>query len=731
MRVNNSTTDLTINSTLDRADLRRLTASPYDNMIYVEVTEKVGSQTLKRGRYITMSHQSCFREQNLSANPTTTQASSNSIGYLNNETNNFQVREISGPFMQIGNERICNLPDNTANTLSCPAEVIGPGNRIRMIYGGQDTFGAGKSARNLFYLWLDNDPDGNPLTNDAGYRLHLYSKFSEGNLTINQNTVPIPDLNLNDPFYIEVFAPSPSDAMRHYKAIVVYRDRSDDQVHLSYVRWNKNGLENAGMFNNGSLRAVNPLGPSPNVWAADPADPAFTINRITYHAPTHSIVAASNDTGRIYVRKLKPYLFENLLGSDNNLTPDDYVGGIKESTDPAAMSATNPGYALNQSLGNISFRELWVSQDGETVLAKTRLELGGNQQMHLVAFHPDLPISPENSSLNLSNNGNDNGNIALIMTFDQAIPTDTNGESIGNDSDRMRVWYNAYTGKFYWLVQGNSNDSSKFLFEWDPKTWGLASTTANQWVENGTSIQQQRSRIKILGQQGSTAASIYTGQFRTVRKLGGAPVINAANPGGYGTFGAAASISLWQDGDPVQITYNPKNQTYYISDGQSLHAVNLNTGYVANFNASQADTDNNGRKLLVHPKTGWLFYTSSESTPKGLYAYNPGNLEHSAILNTVDFSTDRHQGNGDLVFNPYTMQVYILNRPDTVDSSHRPQFIQYKPYCLDGAGYTSGNTASFTTFQQVNPLPDNTWYQTSSNNGSEYQWSQYSWSQAN
>lgn len=723
MRINSSSTNLTVNSTLNRMDLRRLTTPPYDNMLYVEVTESVGNQTLRRGKYITLNHQGCFRENDLASNPNTTHTDTNPIAYEANETPNFQIREISGPFMQVGNERICRLPDNTTNALSCPATVMGPGNRIRMIYGGQDTFSTSTSASNLFYLWYDNDPNNNGDFSDAAYRLHLHSEFSESNLTIDENSPPISGLDLNDPFYIEVFAPSASDTDRHYKAIITYWDTNDNQVKLSYARWSRTGLVRKGMFNTTTkqLELANPFDETPsNTWTSAPNSAPFSLRRMTYHAPTHSIVAASNDTGRIYIRQLEPFLFVNDgTGGDSNPTPDDYTATAStKSTDPTLMSALNPGNQLQQSAGNISFRELWMSQDGQTVVAKTRLTLAGNTRMYVVAFHPGLDISPENSSTNLSLTGNDNGNIAVIMAFDQIAPTDTNGQSVFT-SDNLRLWYNSYTNKFYWLVQGNTNASSQSLYEWNPNTWGLANSVAAEWVQNGASVQNQYSRIQYIGEEANKTNGIYTGTFRTVRKVG--PTV------GLGT------TSLWQDADPVQISYNSKNQTYYIVDDSRLHAVSLNTGYRINLNTNQAKTSNNGRKLLVNPKTGWLFYSSAETgTRQGLFAYNPSIQQNGAVINTSDFSNNQIQGNGDLVFNPYTMQVYVLQLPTVIDLAHRPKFLRYQPYCLDNSQDTNVPITSFTRRQQVNPILDNTWYQMNSNVGSgQYQWSQYSWSQAN
>lgn len=759
MRVNNNTTDLNITSTLSQPDFRRLTASPYDNMLYVKVRVTAGGKTLWRGKFITVSHQSCFRGVD-------TTASSNPIPFETNEVTpdpNFNISNISGPFMQVGNERICNLPDNTSADLQCPVTVMGSKNFIRLLHGSRDVFEAGKSATNIFYLWRDN----NPSTGFGRYRLHLKTTFVTNGVPTNldENSELFPSgVNENTPFYVHVFPPSVADGTRHYKAVIVFLDPNDDQVKLSYARWTTGGIstspQEGGIFRttaNGGPDYTNPFDDdSTSDWSNDPDDPSFTIDSLTYHEATRQIVVANNDKGRIYVRKLGyfNYVDTNSDNVDDILKPDNYVGGlagIVASSDPNTMASSNPGKVLD---GNVDFKELWVSQDGQTIVAKVEADISGDR-LHVVAFKPGTLISSINSSLSLSGDPTQNTNIASIMAFDNLLaPTDTNGQLVTND-DALRLWYNSYTNKFYWVVH-NAGASSNFLYEWDPDAWGnlgFTASGASQWVETPGSDWIIRTRKRVIGQMAGAAGGLYTGTFRTVRKIHGQPGINTANQGFSTMFTTPQNAALWTGtdgaGNPaaLQITYNPTTETYYIVDDTALREINLRKGYRSSFHLPASGVSNRGRKLLVHPKTGWLYYVSigATSADQGVYAYNPLNQDHGRAIAGINFNlispTDMLRGNGDLIYNPYTQQVYVLRFPaaGVIDSANRPQFVRYTPYCMTQQPNTPVQPMSLTALQQLTPVAPNSWYQVSdgwddasiSDPERRYQWSEYRWSKAN
>jgi hypothetical protein len=621
----------------------RLSTQPYSNVLYITVRATAGGTTVDVSRKIAVSPATCINDKA----PTPVGIN---VPYDAAEDTNFQISDISGPYFKIGTHRICAMPaKGQTSDLSC-LFVSGAGG-IDLIYGGADTVGTDESRTFITFT---------PST------LVLTLNYSEAGTAIAPQTITLPVGTTKDDIAVGIVRPAESDATNTYKAVFFIRDATTGQLNFAWTSWNANtGIDTSTGLFSGTPYENTDIFPGAGIDAGT----------FTYDGPSRRLVVTDKTAKVITSRTLAEI-------SATPATAPTLTGAVDEA--PIAPTAGNQGIDL-ASAAAVTYGKPVVSKDGKFVVVPVLTDATG---VRIVAYSTEnIEIDDNNMIDGTTGTPSD---MATIMSFDQpGVPTTTNGVIIAS-LNQVHAWYNAANEKFYWLAYSGSN--SEYLYEWDPKTWGVGTAgTADTWVQSGASPNQLKRNITVIGHRADSTAGLYTGKYYTVRKIGPTP--------------GEANAGLWANSATIPtITFNRTTNDYFIRDGLGVHRINVETGYDHNI-YSTAGPD--GRALALDPYTGWVYFSTVTTGVgvTGIHGYDLASESQKQLLTAPltppDFSDGPGgtSGDGNLLYSKNNQTLYYLNVPATVDAGTRPQLFAYKPYCysIGAANNSIGNLPGFTS----------------------------------
>ncbi len=606
----------------------------YSNTFVIAVDAAAGSKKTSLKRTITVSPKYCALDKAPTPLGLPIPAAPGGAA----EDLNFKIGKVSGPFVQVGSQRVCQMPEKgQATPLTCDFQAGG----IELIAGNQDSQGTSKTASFVAFL-------------PGSSQLQFYHNHGG---TIFKQTATMPTGITAKDIEVQFFRPSASDNSKYFHAAVFFKESVS--VKLAWARWNSGGID-------GSTGIFTGAGAYTDVF------PGITIDSFAYHPFSRMVVGTGKDTTSqpVLAKKNITYPF-----TADPMTTSPLGTTAVTSTAPAATNQ-----ARDLAAATIIFGKPTISKDGSIVVVPV---LTGASGISIMAFNTkNITVDDRNRTALMGGGPAETlSNTATLLKYDGT--GGANGGLIGS-LDNVYIWYNNAVDKFYWLTRGNTlNDG--YLYEWDPHTWGIGPTTnAQLWLQSGTSPTQLKRNIKYVGNVASVT-SLYMGTYATVRKVG--PEVGSPVP-------------LWADATSTPlISYNKNIGEYYMRDGQFIRKINLTRGYVADIGKQLAPP---GRNIALDSRTGWLYYTTMATAfptigNMGIHGYNPYSNQSTQLYNQggsvvpvapgitspPSFADTMAQGDGNVFYSVNNEMVYYLDIPTaTINATTRPLIFPYRPYCI-------------------------------------------------
>jgi len=668
-----------------RYGIVRFAINPYYNTLRIMVKVTAGTNTMVRSRMITLSGKVCaVNNAPTPASVATIPAPSPNDPNVVSGLPPYQITQTSNAAIQIGDYQICWLPTATTQMYCDPQGLNAAANgnyALNILASGNDTLADGSQMFYVVFLMqqgVSPTPTGTYIqieaisTTAAGVSTVIPTPKATGVVLYDPGGTLVPEPNPSD---FTVIMQKPTDATDTYTAYIIWNVPSGTYKNKVYVT---TAMWSGGNTNQFLNAAVGLYGLNINWGNLYDGSGAAIYN--TSYAPTSNLTYNANSNQLILNGNYTTGGTRVLYGNISKLTPA--VGGTASSlnfttatcstnpTLPVACSdpatGNNPAAVIN-SAG--TFGSSVSSSDGKFIVTPV---LDSANHVDIMAFNTmgsatnlSQRVSPSNTLdiLDSPYPPNTISNIANIMT--------THATILSN------VEIKFYNGKFYWLVAGDS-----YVYEWDPKTWGMGAAYAQSLLQ------------QITNNQFLQSTSVYTGNstyftVNLVREIGPAPGGNGSN-------------ALWKTNNPApQMIFNEQNHEIYIQDGGAIHRVDLQAGYYYNFLSTYTNTPGGAASvlaatqpiLIAFDKNSDTLYFSGVNTANinqgGLYTYIPSQGLPATGLTPLVTSTN-HFNLGDNIF--YVEQTQELYYVDGTTQN----IYAYSPPCYDLNQVNSNGTMLLT-----------------------------------
>lgn len=716
IKVNGIDTDVisTAPTSGDSYALVRFTQQPYQNSLKLTVQASGGILTTTRSRIVSMAPEGCAIDKTpvplkaYFSDPSNDEKDF-SLNTLRGSQGTYNFLDTQEPYIQLGRQRVCELPPHdgtlppgeTLPNVSCIFDAPA----VYYIHGGEAKRSNGLRYRFVFTLHPgagNTDPTNDTKPDLDTLELRVKTETSPGVFTAYTEDAAnlTPYRSAPESVAIKVFPPAASDSTQTYAAAIIYKERSTNKLYLTWAKWNSSGILTEGLF------AATPAAPT-EIFAGS----LDYVSSWAFHAPTNQIVGAGLTASgrRVIVKKLDP--------PANPASDEPAIDSAFLSQSSIPTASTPSAFLLDPT--NVLFGKPVVSRDGEFVLLPIRTNAEPNEAdddtsdgYHISVMAFNIKNALIGSSNNYTTNTSTGSNVARLMRFSRSAYNSNSSKGADiNNLHQIYVWHNNENNKFYWVIRkAFPHYSTRFLYEWDPKTWGMgpSSGSASEWKSNTGSLPAVKKNIRFIGANptNTTTTSDYTGTYFTVRKIASAP--------------GSGDEPLWTEcasGCAIdrlpQVVYDKTSNAYWFwnanvpltsPDSFKLFRISLDKGYQPLFYLSP-DTEVKGRTVAVDPRGGWVYYTKpiddDGATPPNddigvLYAYHPAKAPDSLKLPLLWSSMDFGEGFGDgnLYYSLNNKTLYTIQTNDNPKSG---MLLVHKPYCsvMGDVESWSGETFGF------------------------------------
>ncbi|MCA9840770.1 MAG: hypothetical protein KC475_01525 [Cyanobacteria bacterium HKST-UBA03] len=655
-------TAVNITSTLSEQWFRRFDGGTYNSSFYVKLTVADASgKSLSYEEKFSLSPEYCATDTSIDATSTVSFPN-----FSNDDTTDYRLGPTFGPFVQVGLNAVCWLPNMSGTDAKCfDDSSLGSNIQVELLHG------------NVVYAPITNgglgtacigggDPwEGCEQLSDANEQYSVVELVTSSATSFSGKTKAF-RIRAIDQAYKRVGAgvgittehAMVDDLTRNQVGIFSYPppvyDDDGDYYHRMLLMWLDVDAE--------ALRydtiEISPDSGSPNTSSSNSTIDLTTVatdittnDRIGFNAQSGDAVLALQDEGELFHVKVLPPA--NPANSDTSMVRF-------ENTTATSWSELD----VINDLGATSVEEFGtpvLSKDGR--FAVVPVTVNTSSETWIVAFN--LHNEKITASTNVANSGGVRG---LILYKFKSGPAANQSDQVTTVDD-IYLYYSSVSNQFHWFAQDTASALDGNMYSWSPSTYGNGNATPNQWVTNAQPIGQIRN-FKHRGNNPSGSVNGYSGETYNVqiRTINGSP-----------------DISDWVDSTVNSIAYLPHQNwmVYNYSDTAGANCVGAIFNLQGN-TATKASGSNNCPYggLSINNLTHTALLTRAQAAgANAVEDFSLLDASTSLVTSGFDLSDNRSAGDGGIRFNSPNKYTYILNVPAAPSAGNRPKFVAHRNYC--------------------------------------------------